>query len=342
MKLSLVAFFALVAAAEALTQVSIRTDTAEELAGKLTAEDGTVLHFASTADKLVLHDADMNLIYDTDVLGGYHDSHDSLTSSLVQMSESADARAGAMFTKMANSALARNARSFSHGLGQIYKGNENALAMRFHSAMLGMEKHRVEQMGADEFALFQEASTSGSKYGSFEATMTTKGWGGKKDCSGIGLRNIHCPRAEAKYGGRNAETGRCGPQGDCWDWVCGSCGCHESCNIHDRKCCDGSLAGWRCGASASLVMHDCTCCSQCGGLVEEAAHEAREGGVRGETKLVSQLKSRSLSSALLETMEEDMAEDGEEEEDSISGRRRRRRRWSRRRRAAAPPCNEGL
>lgn len=339
MKLSLVAFFALVAAAEALTQVSIRTDTAEELAGKLTAEDGTVLHFASTADKLVLHDADMNLIYDTDVLGGYHDSHDSLASSLLQMSESADARAEAMFTKVSNIVNARNARSFSDGLGQIYAGNENALAMRFHSAMLGMEKHRVEQMGADEFALFQEASTSSSKYGSFEATMATKG---KPNCDGVGLRNIACPRAEAKYGGRNAETGRCGPQGSCYRFVCGSCGCHEGCNVHDRKCCDGTLAKWRCGATATLVMWNCDCCSACAGLVEEAAHEAREGGVRGETKLVSQLKSRSVSSALLETMEEDMAEDGEEEEDSISGRRRRRRRWSRRRRAAAPPCNEGL
>ena len=35
--------------------------------------------------------------------------------------------------------------------------------------------------------------------------------------------------------------GRCGPSCTCWSWVCGSCGCWDSCRHHDYYC---SCRGW--------------------------------------------------------------------------------------------------
>ena len=67
MKLAFVVVLGLVAGATA-AQLHLKVDTEQELSGSFKAEDGTVMHFRSTPGALQLADADMQEIWDTELI----------------------------------------------------------------------------------------------------------------------------------------------------------------------------------------------------------------------------------------------------------------------------------
>ena len=295
---SVFALAALVAGASA-TQVHLHTDSAQELSGTFKATDGTVMHFTSTKGNVVFHDAQMNEIWNVEksspgedaslvesnmaakawqkvagddsaytknsvafsqILGETHPGHESPLALQVHFSMIAfdAAKTTVKIKQIPKGVTAEMIKS----LDTLEEDDEGAMDDNNVDDSLVEEDDEDDEDDEDEELVEGEAQGRRRRrrrrrrrvFGRRRRRWFRRKYG---QCGHVRPTNFWCPRADD---GWNSELGVCGGEHHCMRWVCGDCGCHRSCKLHDIGCCNGMLPGPSCMLTSALVMNDCTCC----------------------------------------------------------------------------------